>query len=188
VENLLQLAVDILVLNAWTETRQPLFELQPAAVEKQIQANFLDNLALATLCAEGMRRRRWGRILFIGSINQATPLATLPIYAALKCAMGSIVRSLAIALAPDNVTANTLLPGLVETERNAFRRVPGGDWAAHAEHSNYLRRGAQPQEIAGLALLLCAPAGAFCTGSEYWVDGGAHIPGKFHWQTPHERN
>ena len=39
-----------------------------------------------------------------------------------------------------------------------------------------------------LALLLCAPAGAFCTGSEYWVDGGAHIPGKFHWQTPHERN
>lgn len=179
--------IDILVLNAWVDVRQPVFELHMPTVERQVRANFLDNLDLATRCAKQMRGRSWGRLLFIGSINQVTPLPVLPVYAALKCAMSSIMRSLAIELAEHGVTANSLLPGLVETDRNAHRRAPGGDWTWHSAHSNYMRRAALPDEIAGLALFLCSDAGSFCTGSEYLVDGGAHIPGKFNWQQDSRR-
>ncbi len=174
--------IDILVLNAWVDVRQTLLDLDMPTVERQVRANFLDNLELSTHCARRMRERSWGRILFIGSINQVTPLAVLPVYAALKCAMSSIMRSLATELAEHNVTANSLLPGLVATDRNAHRRAAGGDWAWHSTHSNYMKRAAAPDEIAGLALFLCSDAGSFCTGSEYLVDGGAHIPGKFSWQ------
>lgn len=174
--------VDVLVLNAWLDVRQSIFELDSADIDRQLQVNLLDNLAIATRCAPVMRERGWGRLLFIGSINQVTPLPALPMYAALKCAMGSLMRSLAIELAEDGVTANSLLPGLVETDRNAHRRAPGGDWAWHSTHSNYMKRAATPDEIACFALFLCSDAGSFCTGSEYLVDGGAHIPGKFNWQ------
>ncbi len=174
--------IDVLVLNAWVDVRQPVFELDMPTVERQVRANFLDNLELATRCARKMRESGWGRLLFIGSINQVTPLPVLPVYAALKCAMSSIMRSLAVELAEHGVTANSLLPGLVETDRNAHRRAPGGDWVWHSTHSNYMKRAALPGEIAGFALFLCSEAGSFCTGSEYLVDGGAHIPGKLNWQ------
>lgn len=104
--------IDVLVLNAWVDVRQPVFELDMPTVERQVRANFLDNLELATRCARKMRESGWGRLLFIGSINQVTPLPVLPVYAALKCAMSSIMRSLAVELAEHGVTANSLLPGL----------------------------------------------------------------------------
>lgn len=179
--------IDILVMNAWVDVRESIMSLDTLEVQRQVRANFIDNLELATRCAAEMRKRKWGRILLIGSINQVSPLPVLPVYAAMKCAMASVMRSLAIELAEDHVTANCLLPGLVETDRNAHRRAPGGDWDWHSTHSNYMKRAATPEEVAGFAVFLCSEASSFCTGSEYLVDGGAHIPGKFNWQQQSRR-
>ena len=69
-----------------------------------------------------MKRRGWGRILTIGSINQTRPEPTLAVYAALKSAQYNLALNLARQLASTGVTVNNISPGLVATARNRWRR------------------------------------------------------------------
>ena len=92
-------------------------------------------------------------------------------YGVTKAADIALCRSLAAEWGPDNVRVNCIAPGLIVTDfARALYEDPERRAAREAETP--LRRLGQPEDIAGAALLLASPAGAFITGQTIIVDGG----------------
>ena len=122
-----------------------------------------------------MAERGWGRILGIGSVQQVRPNPNLLIYAGLKSALSTMLRSLAKAYAARGVTANTLAPGLIDTDRNADLKQ---DPALYRSILDRIPAGAagDAEDCVGAALLLCSDAGRYITGVDLLVDGGMHMP------------
>jgi glucose 1-dehydrogenase len=169
-------SVDVLVVAASVQKRVEFDELNSAQMERESRINLGATIELLQLAIPPMRARRWGRVLTIGSINQAKPEPELAFYAALKSAQWNIVLSLAPACARDNVMLNQLSPGLVETERNRWRRADPDVWKAiQAKAAPTVGRAAQPEEMVGAALLLCSEAASYISGVDLMVTAGAHL-------------
>jgi len=86
------------------------------------------------------------------------------------------VRNLAVENAAYGITVNNISPGLIETDRNAFRRQDMDDWKRLTRRANPMQRAGQPQDIAGAALFLASGAASFVTAATIHVTGGAHVP------------
>lgn len=167
--------VDVLVLCASVQQREPFTAISVAERERQTRINFDASVELLQAAVPGMQSRGWGRILTIGSINQTRPEPDLAIYAALKSAQHNLCINLARQLAPHGVTVNNLSPGLIATARNTWRRVDMEQWKVIQRNSGPMERAGTPEEMAGAALLLCSEAGSFITGTDLQATGGAHL-------------
>ncbi len=167
--------VDVLVVCASVQYREPFLEMTAERVERQIQINFRASIELMQAALPGMKAAGWGRVLTIGSINQTRPEPDLAVYAALKSAQHNLSINLAAEYAPHGVTVNNLSPGLVVTERNRWRRQDAAAWDAIQRGSAPMRRAGQAWEMAGAALLLCSEAGSFITGADLQATGGRHL-------------
>jgi NAD(P)-dependent dehydrogenase (short-subunit alcohol dehydrogenase family) len=167
--------VDVLVVCASIQYRTPFDEVTPEQIERQIQINFRASIELLQAAMPPMKARGWGRVLTLGSINETRPEPVLSIYAALKSAQHNLAINLARQYAPFGVTVNNLSPGLIATERNAWRRVDTAEWAGIERGANPMGRAGTPEEMAGAALLLCSDAGSFITGADVQATGGKHL-------------
>jgi len=96
-------------------------------------------------------------------------------YGASKGGIVQLARSLAVAWAKDNIQVNTILPGWVDTEltRNAREQVPGLNERVLARTP--AQRWGSPDDFAGVAVFLAAPASNFVTGAVIAVDGGYSV-------------
>lgn len=167
-------AVDVLVLNASVQKYQTIDRFEPDEFARQFQVNVAAPLRLIEAVLPSMKARKWGRILAIGSVNQFRPAARLPVYSATKAALGNIVRNAARSYGPFGITANTIAPGVIATDRNtgtlsspgAVERLLGAIPA---------RRFGEAEDCAAVALLLCSEAGSYITGADIPVTGGMHL-------------
>lgn len=168
-------ALDILVLNAAIQERRQLEQIDHPLFERHINANLWSALQLLQAVLPPMAERGWGRILGIGSVQQVRPNPNLLIYAGLKSALSTILRSLAKAYAARGITANTLAPGLIDTDRNTELKQ---DQALYRSILDRIPAGApgEAEDCVGAALLLCSDAGRYITGVDLLVDGGMHMP------------
>lgn len=167
--------IDILVINASLQIRKRWDEVEPGDAERQMRVNFHASLEMIQAAAPGMRQRRWGRVVAIGSVQQKRPHPDMVAYAASKAALENLVRNLAKQLGPDGVTVNNLAPGVVLTDRNVSA-LADGDYAAKVRDMIPLRCFAAPEDCVGAALLLCSDAGRYITGQDIYVDGGMSLP------------
>jgi NAD(P)-dependent dehydrogenase (short-subunit alcohol dehydrogenase family) len=170
--------IDVLVISAARSIHAKLEAASDADVDAQIETNFKATVRLLNAAVPEMAKRGFGRVVTIGSITQEAPLATLPIYGAMKAAHFSLIRSQAIRWAARGVTLNNVSPGLIRTDRNAWRREPGGDWEAFARSCSFARRAGEPEEVACAVAMFCAPGASFITGENLFVAGGAQIAGR----------
>lgn len=167
--------IDILVLNASVQIRKPWDKITPEEYRKQLDVNLGASLWLIQQCVPAMRARKWGRVLVIGSVQQARPHPEMLIYSATKSALVNMVRSLAPQLARDGITINNLAPGAIATGRNE-------EVLAKAEYRQKVIEKipvgyvGEPEDCAPLAVLLCSEAGRYITGADYFVDGGMSLP------------
>ncbi|MGN6468149.1 MAG: SDR family NAD(P)-dependent oxidoreductase [Rhizobiaceae bacterium] len=167
--------LDVLVVCASIQYRRPFEEVTEEQIEQQIQVNFRATIELLQAALPEMRRRRFGRILTIGSVNQTAPEGVLSVYAALKSAQHNLAINLAREYAPHGITINNLSPGLIATERNKWRREDAAAWKAIEAGCSPMKRAGKPSEMAGAALLLCSGAGSYITGADLQATGGRHL-------------
>ena len=167
--------IDILVNNAGINIRKPPDKLDIAEWNSVIATN----LTSAFLCSQAvypaMKAAGAGKIINIGSMMSIFGASFAPAYAASKGGIVQFTRSCAVAWAPDNIQANAVLPGWIDTDltkraRNeigglherVLGRTPAARWGAIAD-------------FAGIAVFLASPASDFVTGTAIPVDGGYSI-------------
>jgi len=170
--------IDVLVVCAARSLYAKLEEASEADIDAQIETNFKATVRMLNAVVPGMVERGFGRVVTIGSIVQAAPLPILPVYGAMKAAHEHLIRGLACPWARRGVTFNNVSPGLIRTERNAWRRKPGGDWESFSRSATYAGRAGEPEEVACAVAMFCAPGASFVTGETLYVAGGAQIPGR----------
>jgi 2-deoxy-D-gluconate 3-dehydrogenase len=137
------------------------------------------NLTSAFLCSRAahplMVKAGGGKVINIGSILSIFGAPYAPAYCASKGGIVQLTRSLALAWAKDNIQANTVLPGWIDTEltRSARAEVPGLNERVLARTA--AGRWGQPQDLAGIAVFLASSASDFVTGAAIPVDGGYSV-------------
>ena len=169
------IAVDILVLNASVQYRNPWDQITNEEFDKQMHVNVRASLALIQACVPAMRERKWGRIVTVGSVQQYRPNTAMAVYAATKAAQRNLVMTLCAQLAGDGITINNIAPGAIETIRNV-EALADTAYRAKIEKSIPVGFVGQPEDIAPIVLLLCSNEGRYITGTDIPVDGGMSIP------------
>jgi NAD(P)-dependent dehydrogenase (short-subunit alcohol dehydrogenase family) len=167
--------IDILVCNAAVNPHYGSLEkLTDEVFERMMVNNVLSNLWLSRMVAPDMRAQRDGAIIFITSTAAIRATTMLGMYGMTKSADYALCRNLAAEWGPDNVRVNCIAPSVVTTQ---FARVlyEDPDRRAAREAGTLLKRLAEPEDIAGVALMLASRAGAYITGQTIVVDGGTTI-------------
>lgn len=128
----------------------------------------------------GMRERRSGRIVVIGSSSVRRPLPGLTLSNALRPAINGLVKDLAVLLAPDDITVNLVAPGRIDTDRvrsldqraAARRDVDSELVRRESEQSIPMGRYGTADELGAMVAFLCSPEAGYVTGQTILVDGG----------------
>ncbi len=168
--------IDTVVLSASLQVHKSFLAMLQEDVARQFQINLTANIELLQQVLPSMRAQGWGRVISIGSVQELAPSAEMPIYAMTKAALENLVRNLAVENAPYGITVNNIAPGLIETDRNAFRRTDMDEWKRLTRRANPMQRAGQPDDIAGAALFLASSAASFVTAATIHVTGGGHVP------------
>jgi len=164
--------VDILVCNAASNPYYgPMEGIADEQFEKILSNNVISNHWLVQLVAPGMRERKDGAIIIVSSVGGLKGDTVIGAYNISKAADFQLARNLAAEYGPDNVRVNCIAPGLVKTD---FARALWEDpnTLKHVTAGAPLKRIGLPEEIAGAAVFLAAPAGNYMTGQSIIIDGG----------------
>jgi NAD(P)-dependent dehydrogenase (short-subunit alcohol dehydrogenase family) len=169
--------IDSLVCNAAVNPYfGPMAQAPDEAFTKIIDSNVRSNLWLCNLVIPEMVERRDGTVIIVSSIGGLKGSSMLGLYCISKAADMQLARNLAVEWGSSNIRANCIAPGLVRTD---FARALWEDpkTLARTEAACPLGRIGEPEEIAGMAVLLASRAGNWITGQTFVIDGGATIAG-----------
>jgi 3-oxoacyl-[acyl-carrier protein] reductase len=162
--------IDILVTNSGGPPASPdALSFTQADWRAAYEMLLLGQIALIEAALPGMRERRWGRVLSISSSVVREPSANLVLSSAHRSGLLAALKTIARQVAPDGVTINTLLPGLILTDRT---RALGVDTPGAAAAIPAGRLGTV-EEFAAAAAFLCSEQASYITGTTVLVDGGA---------------
>ncbi|HEX8521999.1 MAG TPA: SDR family oxidoreductase [Tepidisphaeraceae bacterium] len=164
----------ILVNNGAIQFRKHWAELSLEDFEKILHADVWVPLRLSQLVAPIFKQQKWGRIINIGSIQQIDGNPFMLPYSMGKAALMNQTVALAKDLGHDNVTVNLIAPGYFDTLRNEKNFTSEEDKVRVAQKYPVPRLG-QPEDCAGVALLLASEAGSYITGQSLHVDGGISL-------------
>ncbi len=164
-------SIDILINSAGINIRGTIEELSHEEFNRVMSVNVTGSWSACKEVVPIMKKQQYGRILNVSSIMGVTSIADRTPYATSKGAVLQLTRSLAIELAKEKITVNSILPGPFATEMNLSLTNDPEKYAAFLERLPMGRWG-ELHEIGGLALYLCAPASSFVTGADFLIDGG----------------
>ena len=167
--------IDTLVCNAASNPYYgPMAGIADEQFRKILDNNIVSNHWLIQMVAPQMTARRDGSIIIVSSIGGLRGSPVIGAYCISKAADMQLARNLAVELGPHNVRVNCIAPGLIKTDfAKALWDNPDALAARNAETP--LRRIGDPDEIAGAAVYLAAPASRFMTGQSLVIDGGVTI-------------
>jgi 2-deoxy-D-gluconate 3-dehydrogenase len=165
-------AIHIVVNNAGTTVRKPPHEVSFDEWRRVLDVNLTSAFLTAKSCHPAMKRAGGGKVINIASLMSIFGGSYAPAYAASKGGLVQLTKSQALAWAPDNIQANAILPGWIDTEltRGARAQVPGLNERVLARTPQ--ARWGTPDDLAGTAVWLASRASDFVTGSAVVVDGG----------------
>ena len=164
--------VDILINNAGITRDAVLHKMSPEHWNEVIATNLGSCFNMCRLVIDGMRERRFGRIVNIGSINGQAGQYGQVNYAAAKSGIHGFTKALAQEGAGRGVTVNAIAPGYVDTEM--VRAVPKDVLEKIVARIPVGRLG-KAEDISRTVLFLVADEADFITGSTLSVNGGQHM-------------
>ena len=165
---------DVLVLNASVQYRTPWQEITTDACLAQLHCNFVSSMLLMQATVPHMQSAGWGRIITIGSVQEAKPHPDMLVYAASKAAQTNMMQSLALQLAKSGITVNNIAPGVINTDRNR-EALSDPAYAKKVIDGIPLGFYGEPEDCAGIVSLLCSDDGRYITGQSIYVDGGKSV-------------
>ncbi len=159
-------AVDILVPNAGgpppgTFATTPL-DAYPAALELSL----LSVVAMCTAAVPAMQERRWGRVVAITSLSARQPIAQLILSNTARAGATGFLKTLALEVAADGVTVNSVQPGIHRTPRIAD---------LYTEQQQASMPMGDAGDFGRIVAFLCSESAKFTTGVQLHVDGGAYL-------------
>ena len=166
--------IDVLVLNASVQYRTSWQEIGTDACYDQLNCNFISSLLLIQAAVPHMKETGWGRVITIGSVQEAKPHPDMLIYSASKAAQTNMVQSLSLQLAKDHITVNNVAPGVIYTDRNV-EALSDPVYAKKVTDSIPVGFYGEPNDCAGIVSLLCSDDGRYITGQSIYVDGGKSV-------------
>ena len=164
--------IDIVVSNVGIREYRAFLDTSPEDWDKVLRSNLSPAFYLSRYAIPHMREKKFGRIIVIsgadgfwGHVTHRAPNV------ASKIGMHGLAKAIALEFGPDNITANTVAPGPIDTVR---------DWSQYVHQKPEdvvkrvpLGRYGHVDEIAGACLFLAGPAGAYVTGQVIHVNGGS---------------
>ena len=169
---------DILVNNNGGPPPAPFEAITREKLLAGLEANMLTPIALAQAVLPGMAARKFGRIVNITSASVRAPIAGLDVSSGARAGLTAFLASAARKFARDNVTINSLQPGVFATDRIAA--TLGGDPEKIAQRKAGIPAGrfGEPEEFGAFCAFLCGAQAGYVTGQNILMDGGA-FPGAF---------
>ena len=166
--------VDVLILNASLQYRTPWQEITTDACYEQLNCNFVSSMLLIQAVADNMKKNKWGRIITIGSVQEAKPHPDMLVYSASKAAQTNMVKSLSLQLAKSGITVNNVAPGVIYTDRN-IEALSDTEYAKIVTDSIPVGFYGLPEDCTDIVSLLCSNKGRYITGQSIYIDGGKSV-------------
>jgi len=164
-------SVDIFVGNAASGVLKSITEIDTKAWDWTVNINVRSILVGAQAASLHMRRAGWGRVITVTSLGSRRVFPEYGIVGVSKAAIEALTRYLAVELAPDNIIANCISPGVVITGALDFfpRRT---EMIMHAEQHTPAGRLVTPEDVGEVAAWLCTDAARMIVGQTIEIDGG----------------
>lgn len=183
-ENLLKRfpEVDILVNNLGIYEPKPFEEITDDEWRRFFEINVLSGVRLSRAYVSGMKKRNWGRIIFISSESGIQTPVEMIHYGMTKTAQLAVSRGLAEYCSGTSVTVNAILPGPTRSAgvEEFVTQLSGGhsfeevekEFIKNIRPSSLIKRFATSEEVAALVVFVCSPLASAITGAALRVDGG----------------
>lgn len=167
------LEFDGLVLSAGTNTPQDFDEVETNEYLQILETNLNSNRLLIKAVLPAMQKNRYGRIIAISSSYSTITRSGRSSYSVSKAALEALIRSVSLENAQNNVLANSIVPGFIETPltlknndkfqiEKILERIPMGHMG-------------KPSDVAKLAWFLMSEQNTYITGQSIRVDGGFSV-------------
>jgi len=163
--------IDILVNNAGLNIRQPATEFTWDNWDTVLETNLKGAFFVAQAVGKEMIKRRYGRIINIGSCTCVFGMEGIGPYCASRGGILQVSRSLAAEWGRHGITVNVLAPGWFKTAQNKVL-YDNKPWVDYITDRIPLGRPGQPNDLDGTAIFLASDASAYVTGQIILVDGG----------------
>ena len=168
--------VAILVTSAGIEAFDPLLEISAERWDRIIAVNLTGTFSCVQSAVPDMLDAGWGRIVTISSQSAQSGAPNMAHYSASKGGVIALTKALAVDLARQGITVNSIAPSLVDTPM-ARAAEATGDFPAVGVIGPMvpLGRAGTPADIAAACSFLCAESGSYITGQILGVNGGMYI-------------
>lgn len=162
--------LDVLVNNAGTTNRDALVDVPEQEFDRVIAVNLKGPFMCTQAAVPRMSASGGGSIINIVSTSAELAPANISVYTASKGGLEALTRAMAVELARFNIRANGIIPGMTITGLTRAHMTPEKTerWLSRIP----LGRLGQPEDYAGVAILLASDASSWMTGSMICVDGG----------------
>jgi 3-oxoacyl-[acyl-carrier protein] reductase len=175
-----RLEIDILVNNTGGPPPGIVTDVTDEQWESGIDLLLRSTLHLYRMVLPGMRTRKWGRIVNILSTTAIEPVPTLAVSSVLRSAIAAYSKLVAVEVARDGVTVNSLMPGSLATARTESLMRDAAQREGNSlevvrqriEATLPMRRMLDPKELGEVVRFLASDAGSGMTGALFPVDGG----------------
>jgi 3-oxoacyl-[acyl-carrier protein] reductase len=164
--------VEILITNTGGPPLGGALDHEREVWEEAYRSLVLAPLVLADAVLPGMRERKWGRIVNVGSSSVREPIPHLTLSNANRMAAIGLFKTLATEVASDGITVNTVATGRFATDRLAENWGSWEEMEAKAPEGIPAGRLGQPEEFGDLVAFICSERAAYLTGAVVPLDGG----------------
>lgn len=167
--------IDVLINNAGMSVRQPAHVISLEDWNTVIDTNLTSAFICSKAVYPAMKDAGGGKIINIGSMMSIFGASFAPAYAASKGGIVQFTKSIALSWAGDNIQANAILPGWIDTALTlkAREQVPGLN--ENVLTRTPAKRWGNIKDLAGTAVFLASSASDFVTGTSIPVDGGYSV-------------